>query len=247
MDSVFEPQFEWLDKVDSTNSYCMGMANNGKPEGYAVAAFYQEQGRGQRGNSWESEDGKNLTFSLLLRPTFLRVEEQFLLSKVVALSICDWIKPHGETATIKWPNDIYVGDKKVAGILIENSFSSQVLDLSVVGIGLNLNQTNFSTDIPNPTSMMLLTNKQFRPEIVLSELVASIQARYYQLKHGQKELLPEDYLKSLYKFQHYFNYSSSEGKFKAKIIGVQPTGKLILETDEGQQLSFGFKEVSFEL
>jgi BirA family transcriptional regulator, biotin operon repressor / biotin---[acetyl-CoA-carboxylase] ligase len=247
MNSVFEPQFEWLDRVDSTNSYCMRMANNGKPEGYAVASFYQEQGRGQRGNSWESEEGKNLTFSLLLRPTFIKVEEQFLLSKVIALSICNWIQLQGKIAAIKWPNDIYVGDKKVAGILIENSFSSPVLEVSVVGIGLNLNQTNFTSDIPNPTSMMLLTDIQFRPEIVLSELVASIQTRYHQLKHGRKEMLSDDYLKSLYKFQHYFNYSSSEGKFKAKIIGVQPTGKLILETDKGQQLSFGFKEVSFEL
>jgi len=247
MITIFEPRYEWLDRVDSTNTVCMKKAQEGEPEGYTVAAFFQEQGRGQRGNSWESEEGKNLTFSLLLRPSFLKVEEQFSLSKVVALSICDWIEMQGVKAKIKWPNDIYVDDKKIAGILIENNFSGSALDVSVIGIGLNLNQEVFPADLPNPTSMWQLTNKQYRPEIVLSELVVSIQMRYLQLRYGLRNKVDEDYLTSLYRINESFFYSDSTGRFRAKVIDVKPTGELILKSESGEIKSFGFKEVNFEI
>lgn len=247
MNGVFETRFIWLDRIDSTNNYCMKMVQDGEPEGLAIAAHFQEQGRGQRGNKWESEVDKNLTFSLLLRPVFLRVEDQFLISKVVALSICDWLKGNNVDACIKWPNDIYVGDKKIAGVLIENNFSSPVLDVSVIGIGLNLNQSQFSEDIPNPTSLFILTGNQYQPEIVLSELVVSIQMRYLQLKYGLRDKVSDDYLKSLYRFQRFCNYSTNERTFKAKIVGVKPTGELILETEDGLQKIFAFKEVAFEI
>ncbi|NVO11343.1 MAG: biotin--[acetyl-CoA-carboxylase] ligase [Bacteroidales bacterium] len=247
MDRIFEPQYIWLESVDSTNSYCMKLAQEGEQEGLAVAAFFQEKGRGQRGNTWESERGENLTFSLLLRPSFLRVEEQFMISKAIALSICDWLKNNNVDARVKWPNDIYVGDKKIAGVLIENSFSSTFLDISIIGIGMNLNQIVFSSNVPNPISMTLLTGFQYRPEVVLSELVVSIQMRYLQLKCGLKEKISDDYLKSLYRFQNLCNYSSADGNFKAKIIGIKPTGELILEMEDGQKKSFGFKEIIFEI
>lgn len=247
MVNVFEPRFEWLERVDSTNTHCMKKAQAGELEGYVVAAFFQEQGRGQRGNTWESEDGKNLTFSLLLRPNFLRVEEQFSLSKVIALSICDWINLEGVKPKIKWPNDIFIGDKKVAGVLIENSFSGSTLDVSVIGIGLNLNQYDFSPYLPNPTSMMKITGKQYSPEVVLSEIAVSIQMRYLQLKYGLKNKVDEDYITSLYRYNEFCNYSNSNGRFKAKIIDVKPTGELILETESGELKSFGFKEVNFEI
>lgn len=246
MKNVFDPRYVWLDTVDSTNTYCMNSAKNGETEGFVVASYFQEQGRGQRGNTWESEHGENLTFSLLLRPIFLKVEEQFLVSQVIAISVCDWLKSQNVDALIKWPNDIYIGDQKVAGILIENSFSSSVLDVSVIGIGLNLNQTVFSKDIPNPTSLFLLTGNQFKPEIVLSELVVTIQLRYLQLKYGLKEKVVNDYLKTLYRFQQLSNFSNKDRLFKAKIVGVKPTGELILETESGDMKIFGFKEVVFE-
>lgn len=245
MDSAFETRYTWLDKVDSTNSYCMKLASENEPEGLAVAAFFQENGRGQRGNSWESQDGLNLTFSLLLRPTFLKVEEQFALSKVIALSICHWINGNGTNATIKWPNDIYIGDSKVCGILIENSFSGLTLDVSVVGIGLNLNQTVFSEDLPNPTSMKLITGKDFQPATVMVELVNTIQEFYIKLKLGEKKGLDSLYLNSLYRFEDYFDFKTNDGTVKAKIVGVKSSGELILETEIGKQLFFAFKEVSF--
>jgi BirA family biotin operon repressor/biotin-[acetyl-CoA-carboxylase] ligase len=247
MELVFEPRFLWLERVDSTNNYCMQLAEKGEPEGQVVAAYFQEQGRGQRGNTWDSDEGMNLTFSILLRPTFMKVEEQFAVSKVIALSICDWLKINSVEAFIKWPNDIYIGEMKIAGILIENSFSSSQLDVSVIGIGLNLNQTIFSPKIPNPTSMALLTGMQYRPEIVLRELLVSIQMRYLQLKFGLSEKVSEDYLKALYRFETFSNYCSAGESFKAKIIGIKPTGELVLETEQGEQKSYGFKEVSFEI
>ena len=247
MELVFEPNFIWLERVDSTNSYCLGLAEKGEPEGRVVAAFLQEQGRGQRGNAWESEGSKNLTFSLLLRPVFLKVEEQFVVSKAIALSICDWLKMNNVEATIKWPNDIYVGDKKIAGILIENSFSGPSLDISVIGVGLNLNQTIFSSDIPNPTSMLNLTGVEHRPEIVLRELMVSIQMRYLQLKFGLRDKVSDDYLKSMFRYNVMSSFSDLNGIFSAKIIGVKPMGELILETMQGDQRSYGFKEVSFKI
>ena len=242
---TFEPRFNWLDKVDSTNTYCMDLASKGEPEGLAVAAFFQENGRGQRGNSWESQFGMNLTFSLLLRPTFLRVEEQFALSKIIALSICEWINGNGSAAKIKWPNDIYVGDNKVCGILIENSFSGSTLDVSVIGIGLNLNQTIFPNDLPNPTSMKLICDKEFQPAKVMVELVNIIQSFYAKLKLSHKNEMDDLYLNSLYRFGNFFDFTSNEGKFRAKIVGIQNSGELILETEVGQKLFFAFKEVSF--
>jgi len=247
MQRVFEPQYIWLESVDSTNSYCMKLAQEGEQEGLAVAAFFQEKGRGQRGNTWESERGENLTFSLLLRPNFLRVEEQFMISKAIALSICEWLKNNEINACIKWPNDIYIGEKKIAGVLIENSFSTPFLDISIIGIGLNLNQIVFPSSIPNPVSMTLLTGLKYRSEVVLSELVVAIQTRYLQLKYGLKEKISEDYLKSLYRFQNFYNYSSADGFFKARITGIKPTGEIILEMEDGQKKSFGFKEITFEI
>lgn len=247
MELVFEPNFIWLERVDSTNTYCMKLAEQGEPEGKVVAAFFQEQGRGQRGNSWDSEVGKNLTFSLLLRPLFLKVEDQFDISKAIALSIYDWLKMNSVEATIKWPNDIYVGDKKIAGVLIENSFIGPALDVSVIGVGLNLNQTKFSSSLPNPISMIQLKGVEYRPEIVLRELMVSIQMRYLQLKFGLRDKVSNDYLNSLYRYSVTSKYSDSNGIFNAKIVGIKPTGELILETEQGQQKCYAFKEVSFEI
>ncbi len=245
MQNLFQPRYIWLDKIDSTNSFCMRKATEGEPEGLAVAAFYQENGRGQRGNSWESQDGMNLTFSLLLRPTFLKVEEQFALSKVVALSVCHWISLNGAKAKIKWPNDIYIDDNKVCGILIENSFSGLTLDVSVVGIGLNLNQTVFPEELPNPTSMKLITRSDFQPATVLVELVKNIQNFYTKLKLRDDKTVDALYLNNLYRFGEFFDFKINEGIVRAKIVGVKNTGELILVTDKEQKLFFAFKEVSF--
>lgn len=237
----------WHDKVSSTNDICMDSARNGAGEGIVVAAKYQEQGRGQRGNSWESEQGLNLTFSILLRPDFLRVEEQFLISKIAAISVCDWIGAYlkDKHVAIKWPNDIYIENNKVAGILIENSFSSSRLDISVVGIGINLNQKEFSTDLPNPTSLFIETNRFFDVKNALDEFLSCFNERYTQAKSAQVALIDLEYLSKLYRKDIYCTYRASNDEFKAKIVGVKPTGELMLQTEKGEERSFAFKEVVF--
>lgn len=237
----------WHDEVSSTNDICMDSARNGFSEGIVVAAKYQEQGRGQRGNSWESELGLNLTFSILLRPEFLKVDEQFLISKVAAISVCDWISAYlkDKHVAIKWPNDIYIANNKVAGILIENSFSSSKFDISVVGIGINLNQREFSADLPNPTSLSIETNRVFDVKIALDEFLSCFNERYAQLKRGEVALIDSEYLNKLYRKDIYFTYRASNDEFKAKIVGVKPTGELMLQTENGEERSFAFKEVVF--
>jgi len=242
-----EYRIEWFKSVSSTNDICQQRANMGVAEGIVIAAEYQEQGRGQRGNAWESQLGQNLTFSMLLRPTFLPVAEQFYLSKAMALAVTDWLKAYIESkpVKIKWPNDIYIGNSKICGILIENSFSGQHLETSVVGIGINLNQINFPDDLPNPTSLFLETGKKIDPQDALPEPVNCIGARYLQLLEDNRVTIDNDYLNAIYRKDLLCNYYSNGEEFEATIIGIKPTGELILKTSKGDIRTFAFKEVTF--
>ncbi len=238
---------EWYDAVSSTNDVCMQAAADGRAEGLVVAAHFQEHGRGQRGNAWESGSGLNLTFSVLLRPTFIRVEEQFLISKVVAVAICDWVAQYvkDKSVAIKWPNDIYVDDCKIAGVLIENSFNSSELSVSVVGIGVNVNQVDFSSDVPNPTSLRREVQREFNLQDTLQEFVLCLSNRYSQVSAGVVDAIHADYLGRLYRKNTYCLYRAGGEEFRAVIVGVKPTGELQLLTEQGQQRSFAFKEVAF--
>lgn len=240
-------QIEWHKSVSSTNDVCQHYANKGAAEGIVVAADFQEQGRGQRGNVWESQEGRNLTFSVLLRPTFLPVAEQFYLSKAISLAVSDWLIAYvpNKPVKIKWPNDIYIGDSKVCGILIENSFSSQYLESSVVGVGINLNQVSFPDDLPNPTSLLLETGTRIDPHKALAELVNCIDGRYLQLAEGYRENIDNEYFNAIYRKNQLCRYYSNGEEFYAKIIGIQPTGELVLGTAEGAIRIFAFKEVTF--
>ncbi|MEW5846240.1 MAG: biotin--[acetyl-CoA-carboxylase] ligase [Bacteroidota bacterium] len=240
-------RIEWFKSVSSTNDICQQRANMGVAEGVVIAAEFQEQGRGQRGNAWESQAGLNLTFSMLLRPTFLPVGEQFYLSKAIALAITDWLKAYVENkpVKIKWPNDIYIGNSKICGILIENSFSGQNLETSVVGIGVNLNQINFPDDLPNPTSLLLETGKKVTPQDALPEVISCIGARYLQLVESNRVAIDNDYLNAIYRKDQLCKYYSNGEEFEATITGIHPTGELILKTSNGEIRTFAFKEVTF--
>jgi len=244
---IVEFSIEWFKKVTSTNDLCQQKVEQGVASGLVIAAEYQEQGRGQRGNTWESQERQNLTFSVLLRPTFLAVAEQFYLSKLTALAITDWLNTfvNKEIVRIKWPNDIYVGDKKICGILIENSLSKSNLESSVIGIGINLNQTVFSDELPNPTSLLLETGKRVDPETILPEVVGYIGARYQQLFEGNKAAIDNDYFNAIYRKDLLSKYYSNGVEFEATIIGIKPTGELILKTSQDEIKTFAFKEVTF--
>lgn len=237
----------WFSTLTSTNDVCMQQAVDGEAEGIVIAAHQQQKGRGQRGNVWNSEQSKNLTFSILLRPRFLRVEDQFQISKVVAISLCECVQQlvTTEKVQIKWPNDIYVGNNKVSGVLIENSFSSEMLDVSVVGIGLNVNQVQFPANVPNPTSIAKLAGREFNIEVVLEKYLGIFNKWYSFLQKNGHALIDEAYLKLLYRRGECFSYISKGVEFSAQIEGVSPIGELILQLPNGTSQTFAFKEVAF--
>ena len=215
-------------------------------EGDIILAQRQTAGRGQRGHTWESREGENLTFSLLLEPLFLSPSEQFLISECVALGVCDALLHYGIEAQIKWTNDIYIGDRKLAGILIEHKLQGSALARTVAGIGLNVNQKAFSDDLPNPISMAQTTGREFDREQVLQTVATSLMARYEQLREGGAKELQADYHQRLYRLDQEHCYALPDGsRFRGIIRGVEPTGALRIENERGELLSFLFKEVEF--
>ena len=236
-----------LDETDSTNDYASTLLNESKPpEGTVILSYKQLSGKGQRGAGWESEPNKNLTFSIILYPRFLEPKDQFLLNQAMSLAIYDHAKSVlGDDVKIKWPNDIYCKDKKLAGILIENSVRSNQIVSSIVGTGLNVNQTTFVSDAPNPTSFKLITNKDHDLKKCLSELCSFLESRYLQLKAGKTDVLKKVYLNSLYRFNEFHHYKAGNKNFIAKITGITEEGKLILEKENGEDKSFDIKEIAF--
>ena len=215
-------------------------------EGDVVWADFQTAGRGQRGHVWHSQRGENLTFSVVLEPLFVAIAEQFSVSEVVALSLVDMLAEYGIGAKIKWTNDIYVGDKKLVGILIEHSLAATTLRRTIVGVGINVNQREFDSSIPNPVSMAQLLDKQLDTEDVLKCFLAHMQRNYELLRQGEKEALHERYNTLLYRKGEYHTYALPSGeRFSAKIVGTAPSGALRLENEQGETKDYLFKEVEF--
>jgi len=235
----------WFEKVNSTNLYASKLGKDFANDGLVVASKFQTEGRGQRGNSWESNPGENLTFSILIFPRFLEVQKQFLISKFVSMGVFDVVNAIADDVSIKWPNDIYIKNCKVGGILIENSFSSEFMDSCTIGIGLNVNQQVFPDDLPNPTSLASVTGNKLEIVEVLDSILKSLNSRYQQLVDGEWEKLSEDYFRALYHKNDYYSYKANGKKFTARVVDVRESGELVLETTDGEILEFGFKEVSF--
>ena len=215
-------------------------------EGDVVWADFQTAGRGQRGHEWHSRKGENLTFSVVLEPTFVPIAEQFSVSEVVALSLVDMLSEYGIEARIKWTNDIYVGDRKLVGILIEHSLASTSLRRTIVGVGINVNQTEFDTSLPNPISMAQLLGKELDAETVLNRFISHLQRNYEALREGGAEVLHERYNALLYRKNEYHTYALPSGeRFSAKILGTAPNGALRLEDTESKTKDYLFKEIEF--
>ena len=215
-------------------------------EGDVVWADFQTAGRGQRGHVWHSQKGENLTFSVVLEPSFVAIAEQFSVSEVVALSLVDMLAEYGIGAKIKWTNDIYVGDKKLVGILIEHSLAATTLRRTIVGVGINVNQREFDSSIPNPVSMAQLLDKQLDAEEVLKCFLTHLQRNYEHLCQGEKAALHERYNTMLYRKGEYHTYALPSGeRFSAKIVGTAPSGALRLENEQGETKDYLFKEVEF--
>ncbi len=211
------------------------------PDGMVIITNDQTRGRGQMGNSWESAPGENLTFSLILRPTFLSVNEQFRLTMAISLGILDVLKNYGPGFSVKWPNDIYYDDRKISGILIQNTLKGRQLDYSIVGIGLNVNQQRFIN--PTATSLGSIAGKQQDLQIIFETLISQLEARYLLLKNDFTPRLKKEYLQSMYQFGEDHLYKSNE-IFSGRIVDVRSSGELVIETSKGER-DFRFKEVEF--
>lgn len=214
--------------LSSTNDYCWELlSDKSLPDGTVVWTTFQTQGKGQRGKSWLAEEGKSLTFSIVFKPK-VNVSQQYFLNKAISLGVCEGITLLELNSKIKWPNDIYIDDKKLAGVLIENSLRGSLLQEIVVGVGVNVNQEEFSKDLPNPVSLKQVLQQTFEIEVLLKKLCYYIEKRYMQFKAGHFEKIDTDYHSMLYRFEETQTFQVGNERFEAQIMGVDKTGKIKL-------------------
>lgn len=233
-----------MPECQSTNDEVSRLyADKAEMNGVVVVTDHQTAGRGQRGNTWESEAGLNLTFSVLLKPTFLGVQNQFLLNVISSLALIDFLKDHQVMdVKIKWPNDIYVQSKKISGILIENQINGNKLKTAVVGIGLNVNQEFF--DNINATSLKLITNQEQHLSTSLIHLLEKIESRYLMLRSGNFQSLIQTYTQLMYWRGVLHTFVSNNQQFDGIIQGIDDQGQLVIDV-EGKGKKFGIKQVVY--
>ena len=241
-----------IDETDSTNRWLRNSSgtvlNESShenslgivPSELCVVADYQTAGKGCGSNSWESERGKNLTFSMLIHPEGIPANEQFRITEVVSVALCETLEPYiNNKVEIKWPNDIYVGDRKICGILIENRLQGATIRDSIIGIGLNVNQRVFLSDAPNPVSMYQLTGQETDLDALLHQFLAAFG------RVAQTPTTSSDYRARLFRKGIPALYEDSSGRFKATLEDVETDGRLVLRDDTGQVRTYAFKEVQF--
>ena len=224
-----------IDETDSTNRW---LREQGGEENMVVWADYQTAGRGCGTNHWESERGKNLTFSMLLHPHDVPAQKQFRISRAISLAICKALGQHIGDLSIKWPNDIYWRDGKIGGILIEVTLQGNKVKDCIIGIGLNINQRVFRSDAPNPVSMWQICEQETDCEQLFQEILQAFQE--YMGKSNKDE-----YQSMLYRRKGFHPYADKDGAFMAEIIDVEDDGHLLLRDDNGQLRRYAFKEVTF--
>lgn len=235
----------FMPECHSTNSYALQLCQQSPfaPDGTIVITDNQTAGRGQRGNKWITAPGKNLTLSIVLKPAFLDIRDQFFLNVFTSLALRDYLHVKGcSDIQIKWPNDIYVGSKKICGILIENVISGSRFSNVVVGIGLNINQDQFDSDIA--TSLSLQLDQSFDLQSELEMLLAFLEARYLKLRQNELQPMMEEYLSLMYWRGEAHTFSSNNNFFEGTITGLDENGRLKVRTNSGEN-SFEVKEISY--
>ncbi len=235
--------------ASSTNTYASGLIREdaAPAEGTIIYTNHQSAGRGQKGNKWESEDGKNILCSIILFPDTVIPEDQFVISMAVSLGIHDFLSENIPVCRVKWPNDIYAGDDKISGVLIENMISDDRIENSIVGIGLNLNQTRFISDAPNPVSLKMITGKDYDTEECLRQLAATLDKRYKQILTGEYKTILDSFVSVLYRRNEWHKYRTGNMVFEGRIEAVTGKGHLIVEDRKGQKLEFATKEIEYIL
>ncbi len=238
-----------LEETSSTNAYLREHLGELHAP-LAVTAQYQTSGRGQRGNIWCSERGANVLLSLLYRPAvMIHPRDQFAVSMAVSLAVVELLAEYGIRALIKWPNDIYVSDSKIAGILIENGFTGSRIEWSIVGMGLNINQSVFPPEVPNPVSIKMATEHEYDPAVVSEALSEHVVERLNAVD-GCTPALMDEYRQRMWRgdggFYPFADTLTAE-RFAARIRFVEPSGMLVLEDEGGSLRRYFFKEVTFLL
>ena len=235
-----------FENLPSTNTYAANLLRTeAVRDGTVIRALFQSSGRGQMGNGWESEAGKNLLISIILYPNMVPASDNFLISMTISLGISDYLDRKISGCTIKWPNDIYIHNDKIAGILIENSVIDNSVISSIAGIGLNINQCRFLSNAPNPVSMSMITGKEYDIDLCLKELTDDLDNRYEQLKSGRNEIIRNDYIKRLFRLNVWSHFRDSDGIYKGRLVSVNRQGMLQVETSGGKTREYSFKEVEF--
>jgi BirA family biotin operon repressor/biotin-[acetyl-CoA-carboxylase] ligase len=236
----------YLPSCHSTNDIAAALEEReAVAEGVVVITDNQTLGRGQRGNQWLSEPGKNLTFSILLKPTFVSIQDQFIISQVVALGISSVLRRYLLSVVIKWPNDIYSGNKKLSGVLIENALQGGRIVKSVIGIGVNINQLSFSHE--RISSLGLLTDKNYLLQDLLYEFLASIEQFYIQCRKGGYDKLRLEYLKGLLGYNENRLFLDHSGFFRGMVTDVKSNGQIEITCPDGNVNLYGMKELQWVL
>lgn len=236
-----------LDETESTNAYMKKLVREVRPEeGSLVIADFQTGGRGQGGNSWFSSKGHNLLFSLLIYPEAVKANAQFIISRMASLAIKNTLDSFTDDIRIKWPNDIYWQNKKIAGILIENDLRGDRIDNSVIGIGLNVNQQTFPPELPNPVSLRQITGLEYDKQYILDIFMREFFLLYREMQNGDTTAIEDEYMLDLYRVNDYYWFEDSNGRFRAMIDNVLPSGHLVLKTlDAKEERKYAFKEITF--
>ena len=233
----------YVKETDSTNDYLRRYTPADDEEMTVVWTDFQQKGRGQGSNSWESEAGKNLTFSILIHPHDILARDQYIISMAVAVTMHRFLSRElSKEVYIKWPNDIYVGDSKIGGILIENRLGGEHIKDCVIGIGLNVNQQVFTSDAPNPISMCQTEGREWDREEVLRELLDEF---VWQMEHFRIDKIREKYRSHLYRREGFYPYRDADGDFEAELVTVEDDGHLVLRDTSGRERRYAFKEVTF--
>mgnify|MGYP002731987711 CR=1 FL=1 len=260
------PRYIHLHETASTNTYLSRMAQM-LPSGTVIYTYKQTAGRGQRGNSWESEPDKNLSFSLLTKDIAVSPAEQFIVSEAASLAVVDFLKQYVDDVTVKWPNDVYYRDKKICGMLIEHSLQGARIKNTITGIGINVNQTTFVSNAPNPVSLAQITGKEYNLDELLHQVCEWVEKYLdfasYSLE--QRADLHRRYLAALYRCDgQYHTFATPKAgsddalapvtinpdgweQFEARIEDVKPDGTIILARPDGSTCGYAFKEVAFVL
>lgn len=233
-----------LDETDSTNNYLRESKSNHANEDLLITTDFQTSGRGQKNNTWESAKEENLLFSFLIHPTHIVAHEQFCISEAISLAIQQTLLERTRDVKIKWPNDIYIGNHKVCGILVENSLVGSTINDCIIGCGVNINQDRFFSDAPNPVSLRQATGQEWNREQILTSIMRNFD-HFYSMTRNNRETLHSKYLESLYRRGEEHLYSDANGEFRATIIDVAPSGLLTLRDSNGTNRKYAFKEVRF--